>query len=138
MMNYYRVKKELFLNDEKIGEQYGYTMKDTDPTSRNEYYSGAELLQNIIDTGHLPGDFQGIATWEKRILHRGYVLYGWGTGAINGVRRVLHEEDRIVCKIKYEEMNPSIQEVMEYPNGEKAIQWLKDRGITACPMTNPQ
>lgn len=137
MMNYYRVKKELFLNDEKIGEQYGYTMKDTDPASRSEYYSGAELLQNIIDTGYLPDDFRGIASWEKRILHRGYVIYGWGIG-FNGIRRVLHEEDRIVYKIKYEEMMPSIQEVMEYSNGEKAIQWLKDRGITACPMVNPR
>lgn len=137
MMNYYRVKKELFFNGEKIGEQYVYTMKDTDPASRSEYYSGAELLQNIIDTGHLPDDFQNVASWEKRIIHRGYVIYGWGIG-FNGTRRVLHEEDKIVCKIEYEEMMPSIQEVMEYPNGEKAIQWLKDRGITACPMANPQ
>ena len=137
MMNYYRVKEELFFNDEKIGEQYGYTMKDTVPTSRGEYYSGAELLQNIIDVGHLPDDFQGIASWEKRIIHRGYVIYGWGMN-FGGIRRVLHEEDKIVCKIEYEERNPSIQEVMEYPNGAKAIQWLKDRGITACPMANPQ
>lgn len=137
MMNYYRVKEELFFNGEKIGEQCGYTMKDTNSTSRSEYYSGAELLQNIIDTECLPDDFQGIATWEKRILHRGYVLYGWGMG-FNPIRKVLHEEDRIVYKIKYEEMMPSIQEVMEYSNGEKAIQWLKDRGITACPMANPQ
>lgn len=137
MMNYYRVKKELFFNGEKIGEVCGYTMKDTNPNSRSEYYSGAELLQNIIDVGHLPNDFQGIADWEKRILHRGYVLYGWGMD-FSGIRRVLHEEDRIVYKVKYEEMTPSIQEVMEYPNGEKAVQWLKDRGITACPMINPQ
>ena len=137
MMNYYRVKKELYLNGEKIGEQYGYTMKDTDTASRSEYYSGAELLQNIIDTGCLPNDFQEIASWEKRIIHRGYVIYGWGMN-FGGIRRVLHEEDKIVCKIKYEERTPSIQEVMEYPNGAKAIQWLKDRGITACPMANPQ
>lgn len=137
MMNYYRVVEELFLNDEKIGVQRGYTMKDTNPTPRSEYYSGAKLLQNIIDIGYLPDDFRGIATWEKRILHRGYVLHGWGID-FNGVRRVLHEEDRIVYKIKYEEMMPSIQEVMEYSDGTKAIQWLKDRGITACPMINPQ
>lgn len=132
MMNYYRVKEELFFNGEKIGEQYGYTMKDTVPTSRSEYYNGAELLQNIIDVGHLPEDFQSIATWEKRIFHHIYVLHGWGID-FNGVRKVLHEKDRIVYKIKYEEMTPSIQKIMEYPDGEKAIQWLKDRGITACP-----
>ena len=136
MMNYYRVKKELFLNGEKIGEQYGYTMKEEE-CSDVSLYCGKELLQYITDFGRLPNDFQGIADWEKRILHRGYVIYGWGMG-FNGVRRVLHEEDRIVYKIKYEETMPSIQEVMEYPNGEKAIQWLKDRGITACPMANPQ
>lgn len=137
MMNYYRVKEELFFNDEKIGEQYGYTMKDTIPTPRSEYYSGAELLQNIIDVGYLPDDFQGIASWEKRIIHRGYVLHGLGID-FGGIRKVLHEEDRIVYKIKYEERTPSIQEVMEYHNGAKAIQWLKDRGITACPMVNPR
>ena len=137
MMNYYRVKEELFFNGEKIGEQYGYTMKDTVPTSRDKYYSGAELLQNIIDVGHLPDDFQGIAGWERRIIHRGYVLHGWGID-FSGIRRVLHEEDRVVYKIKYEERTPSIQEVMEYHDGAKAIQWLKDRGITACPMVNPR
>lgn len=137
MMNYYRVKEEVIFNGEKIGEKYWYTMKNTDPASRSEYYSGAELLQNIIDVGHLPEDFQGIATWEKRTFHRGYALHGWGID-FNGIRRVLHEEDRIVYKIKYKEMTPSIQKIMEYPDGAKAIQWLKDRGITTCPMINPQ
>ena len=137
MMNYYRVKEEVIFNGEKIGEKYWYTMKDADPASRSEYYSGAELLQNIIDVGHLPDDFQGIATWEKRTFHRGYTLHGWGID-FNGIRRVLHEEDKIVYKIKYKEMTPSIQKIMEYPDGAKAIQWLKDRGITACPMINPQ
>lgn len=136
MMNYYRVKKELFFNGEKIGEQYGYTMKE-EGYSNTSLYSGKELLQCIVDSGYLPDNIQDVASWEKRIIHRGYVLYGWGMG-FHGIRRVLHEEDRIVCKIEYEERIPSIQEVMEYPNGAKAIQWLKDRGITACPMTNPQ
>ncbi len=136
MMNYYRVKKELFFNGEKIGEQYGYTMNDED-CSDISLYCGKELLQRITDFGRLPNSIQGIASWEKRILHRGYVLYGWGMN-FGGIRKVLHEEDKIVYNVKYEEMMPSIQEVMEYPNGEKAIQWLKDRGITACPMINPQ
>jgi hypothetical protein len=136
MMNYYRVKKELFFNGEKIGEQYGYTMKEKD-CSDVSLYCGKELLQCITDFGRLPNDFQEIASWEKRIIHRGYVIYGWGMN-FGGIRRVLHEEDKIVCKIKYEERIPSIQEVMKYPNGAKAIQWLKDRGITACPMINPQ
>lgn len=137
MMNYYRVKEEVIFNGEKIGVQYGYTMKDTNPTSRSEHYSGAELLQNIVDVGHLPEDFRGIVTWEGRTFHRGYVLHGWGIG-FNGERRILHEEDKIVYKIEYEEMVPSIQKIMEYHDGAKAIQWLKDRGITVCPMVNPQ
>lgn len=137
MMNYYRVKEEVIFNGEKIGEKYWYTMKDVNLASRSEYYNGAELLQNIIDVGHLPEDFQGIATWEKRTFHRGYTLHGWGID-FNGIRKVLHEEDRIVYKIKYEEMIPSIQEIMKYHDGAKAIQWLKDRGITACPMINPR
>lgn len=136
MMNYYRVKRELFFNGKKIGEHYGYTMKEED-YSNTSLFTGKELLQCIVDSGYLPDNIQDVASWEKRILHRGYVLYGWGMN-FGGIRKVLHEEDKIVCKIKYEERIPSIQEVMEYPNGAKAIQWLKDRGITACPMANPQ
>jgi len=137
MMNYYRVKEELYFNNEKIGVQYSHTMKDEEPEFDTELYSGADLLQSIKDTGHLPGKFLGLASWEARLFHRNqYVLRGWGIG-FNGISRNLNKNDIIVYTIKYTEETPSIKEILQYSDGMKAIQWLKDRGMTTCPL-NPQ
>lgn len=137
MMNYYSVKEELYFNNEKIGEQYGHTMRDEEPEFDTELYSGTDLLQSIKDTGHLPEKFRGLATWEARLFHRNqYVLRAWGIG-FNGISRNLNKNDIVVYIIKYTKENPSIKEILQYSDGMKAIQWLKDRGITTCPM-NPQ
>jgi len=133
MMNYYRVKEELYFNDEKIGEQYSYTMKDEEPKRDIELYSGAELLQDIKDTGHFPEKLRGLASWETYLFHRNrYTLRAWGIG-FNGVSRELKKTDAIIYKITYEEQTPSIKTILDYSDGEKAIQWLKDRGMTVCP-----
>lgn len=134
MMNYYRVKEELYFNGEKIGEQYGYTMKDEEPKSGTELYSGADLLQNIKDTGHFPEKLRGLASWETRLYYRHqYALRAWGIG-FNGVSRKLEKTDKVIYKIKYEKQTPSIKTILDYPDGDKAIQWLKDRGMTVCPQ----
>ena len=136
MMNYYSVKEELYFNDEKIGEQYGYTMKDEEPKFDTKIYNGVELLQSIKDTGHFPGKLRGLASWETRLFHHNqYILHAWGMG-FNGISRKLNKNDTIVYTIKYTKEIPSIKEILEYHNGEKAIQWLKDRGMTTCPR-NP-
>ena len=41
----------------------------------------------------------------------------------------------IVIINEYEEVHPSIQDILNYRNGEKAIQYLKERGLTVCPMS---
>lgn len=134
MMNYYSVKEELYFNGEKIGEQYGHIMKDEEPEFDTELYSGIDLLQSIKDTGHFPKKLRGLASWEKRLFRRNqYVLRAWGIG-FNGISRNLNKNDIVVYTIKYTKENPSIKEVLQYSDGMKAIQWLKDRG---CPL-NPQ
>ena len=137
MMNYYRVKEEVIFNEEKIGVEYGYTMKEEEPQNEVKIYCGAELLESIRSTGYLPERFCGLATWEKRLFHRNqYVLRAWGIG-FNGISRELKKTDKVIYKITYEKQTPSIKTILDYPDGEKAIQWLKDRGITTCPL-NPQ
>lgn len=39
----------------------------------------------------------------------------------------------ILIIIEYKEVHPSIQGILNYHNGEKAIQYLKERGLTVCP-----
>lgn len=137
MMNYYRVKEQLYFNGEKIGEQYGYTMKDEEPEFDTELYSGTDLLQNIKDTGHLPKKLRGLASWETRLFHRNqYILRAWGID-FNGVSRELNKTDVVIYEIIYEKQTPSIKTILDYSDGDKAIQWLKDRGMTVCPL-NPQ
>ena len=133
MMNYYRVKEELYFNGEKIGEQYGYTMRNKEPTSDVELYGGDDLLQSIKDTGHFPEKLRGLASWETRPFRRNqYILRAWGIG-FNGISRKLNETDAVIYEITYEKQIPSIKTILDYPDGEKAIQWLKDRGMTISP-----
>ena len=43
--------------------------------------------------------------------------------------------DTISCKVTYEEVkNTSLYNIMRYFSAEQTIQYLKERGITACPM----
>lgn len=134
MMNYYRAKEEIFFNGEKIGADYGYTMREEEPQNDVELYCGTELLESIRSTGHLPEKFCGLASWEARLFHRNqYILHAWGIG-FNGVSRKLEKTDKIIYKVTYEEQTPSIKTILDYPDGDKAIQWLKDRGMTICPQ----
>lgn len=134
MMNYYRVKEEVIFNEEKIGVEYGYTMREEEPQNEVKTYCGAELLESIRNTGYLPEKFCGLATWETRFFHRNqYFLRTWGIG-FNGVSRKLEKTDKIIYKVTYEEQTPSIKTILDYPDGDKAIQWLKDRGMTICPQ----
>lgn len=40
----------------------------------------------------------------------------------------------IVIVNEYDEVHPSIQQILEYRDGEKAIKYLKERGLAVCPM----
>ena len=41
----------------------------------------------------------------------------------------------IVIVNEYDEAHPSIQDILNYRDGEKAIQYLKERGLAVCPMS---
>ena len=41
----------------------------------------------------------------------------------------------IVIVNEYDEAHPSIQQILEYHDGEKAIKYLTERGLTVCPMS---
>lgn len=137
MMNYYRMKEEIFFNEERIGVQYWHTMRAEEPQNEVELYCGAELLESIRSTGHLPEELRGLVSWETRLFHRNkYILRAWGVG-FNGISRELEKTDKVIYKITYEKQTPSIKTILDYSDGDKAIQWLKDRGMTTCPL-NPQ
>ena len=43
--------------------------------------------------------------------------------------------DTISCKVTYEEIkNPTLYSIMRYFPSDQTIQYLKERGITTCPM----
>ncbi len=41
-----------------------------------------------------------------------------------------HKELDIEVKCEWREYSPSIKKILEWPNGEKAIQYLRERGLT--------
>lgn len=130
MMNYYSVVEEVIFNEERIGVECGHTMTEKEPQNEIKLYYGAELLESIKNTGHLPEKFLGIATWDK--IFQRVIFRAWGVG-FNGVSRKIEKTDKVIYKITYEMQTPSIKTILDYPDGEKAIQWLKDRGMTICP-----
>ena len=134
MMNYYRIKEEIFFNEERIGVQYWHSIREEELQNEVKTYCGAELLESIRNTGHLPEKLRGLVSWETRLFHRNqYTLRAWGVG-FNGISRKLEKTDKIIYKVTYEEQTPSIKTILDYPDGDKAIQWLKDRGMTICPQ----
>lgn len=71
-------------------------------------------------------DFLGIEIKNKK---KGRIInfyYDWlGFRPIKEWKR----EVRLFVKIEYEEINCSIQEILDYPDSKKAIQYLAERGL---------
>lgn len=54
-------------------------------------------------------------------------------GNFGDVKEWKHSDLNITLKIFYKEYNPSIDEVLKWRDGEKAILYLKERGLNICP-----
>jgi hypothetical protein len=48
---------------------------------------------------------------------------------VRDVKEWKHKELNIEVKCEWHEYSPSLQKILEWPNGEKAMQYLLERGM---------
>lgn len=66
---------------------------------------------------------------------KGFRRFGHSGDFIPIATEKKNPEIDIVIVNEYDEAHPSIQGILNYRDGEKAIQYLKERGLTVCPMS---
>ena len=138
MMNYYSIENILVINDKVCGREWGYKMMDSseNPGEETQCFKGWDWIKLMKNGEHLPS--RGTCFWSKRgfFKKRFYLnvcnMAGWVCPLYS-----LEPEDNIRVVTTYTEYSVSLKKILEYHDSEKAIQWLKDRGMTTCPM-NPQ
>jgi len=138
MMNYYNVMSLLVINDEICGREWGHKMMDSseNPEEETQCFKGWDWIKLMENGEHLPS--HGTCSWSKRGFFKkyfylnGYNMDGWVYPSYR-----LAPEDNIRIVTTYTECPVSLEQILKYYDSKKAIQWLKDRGMTTCPL-NPQ
>ena len=138
MMNYYEVTDILVLNDEVCGRSWGHIMMDSaeNPGEETQCFKGWDWIKLMENGEHLPShdtcSYGKRGLFKKRFYLNGhYNMNGWAC------LYYLKPEDNIRIVTTYTECPVSLEQILKYHDSEKAIQWLKDRGITTCPL-NPR
>ena len=105
----------------------GFRLDDEIPKNK-EAHGSWDLLEEYFNKGYTYGislekdrkGFRRFARWEDCLP----IAY----------EKKQKDVDISFC-FKYEEAHPSIQQILEYYDGEKAIKYLTERGLTVCPMS---
>ena len=137
MMTYYDVDHVLTVNNEVCGKEWGRAMMDSAecPGKETQCFKGWDWLRLMAEEKHLPS--KGTCNYgTEGIFKKRNVLYGYNVSDhCWGFRFTIDPTDNIVVSTTWTERPASLQDIMKWHEGEKAIQWLKDRGLSVCPMT---
>lgn len=93
-----------------------------------EVHGSWDLLEEYFNKGYTHG-----ISLEKN--KKGFRRFAKWEDCLPIANEKKQKDIDISFSFKYEENHPSIQQILEYPNGEKAIKYLKERGLTVCPMS---
>lgn len=127
MLRFYHVYYTTYHNGIEIGKEYGYGCFDKAPVEEdiaitwdnlNEMYREHGLCFKFNIWNFKRG--RVVSFFTDRLFKKDYRdVKEWKTSDLH-----------ITLTIRYKEDNPSIKRVMEYHDGEKAIQYLIERGLT--------
>ena len=134
MLEFYREKVFTYHNGVYIGgELGGLYLEDKKPQDRTIKLTWDNLLENFAKDGawYRFG-------WYKRKKGLGIEFYSEDVNIIEyikdknkrGVTQWKNPGLNITIEYKYEKVNRSISEVLDYPDNEKAIRYLVERGLT--------
>lgn len=132
MVKYYLIYADVYVNGERLYKHKydGWTLCDE---------KDAVPYMNIINWDNLHNQTSGdtrIAGIKIYNLKKGTRVEFWGD--FEEVHRPLKEwkGDKLDVTVNrfFEEKEASLQKILEYPNAEIAIQYLKERGLSVCPL----
>ena len=128
MLKFYHVRCTTYVNGINRGTNYGYETLTEEEKAKDfsvvaTWKNIAELYYNhaLSSCFHLFNFKRG-----KYLSFDDFNLFKRHTWDIAEWR---HPEMKIELKFHYEEIHPSIKEVLHYHNGEKAMQYLLERGM---------
>ena len=128
MLKFYRVKCTTYVNGIDRGTNYGWEIITEEEKAKD--YSINIDWNNIEDffRNYASSTVFTLYTFKKGkyLSFNDFHLFKRGTWDIAEWR---HPEMKIEMKVHYKELNPSIDRILHYNNGELAIQYLLERGI---------
>lgn len=130
MLKVYRVKSYVSINGEEWEEvgSTGYTVRDDKPTEKI-FFENFTLNQcyEYIKEKSLDGIWRSETFFRKRPM----LYIGCGYFSSNSYTNF----DTISYKDVYEEWKDvSLDWIMKHLSADQCIQYLKERGVTACPI----
>lgn len=105
----------------------GLRLDDEMPKNK-EVHGSWDLLEEYFNKGYT----YGISLEKDR---KGFRRFARWEDCLPIANEKKQKDVDISFCFKYEEMQVSLQKILEYPNSEKAIKYLTERGLTVCPMS---
>lgn len=128
MLKFYHVKCTTYINGIDRGTNYGHVILTEEKNAKD--YSVTATWENITEFYHNYALFSCFQLYNfkrgKYLSFEDFNLFKRHTWDIAQWR---HPEMKIELKFHYVEVHTSINEILRYHNGEKAMQYLLERGI---------
>lgn len=105
----------------------GFRLDDEIPKNK-EVHGSWDLLEEYFNKGYT----SGISLEKNR---KGFRRFARWEDCLPIANEKKQKDINISFCFKYEEVHPSIQDILNYHDGEKAIKYLTERGLTVCPMS---
>lgn len=130
MLKLYDQRHRLLINGEEFGSwHYGTFLYDT--TEAEDYtvkdkdwswlYQHSRLFHNTLY--NVKKSKKGYSL--VHYMEFGYIFASW---------KKKYKDFKFTLEVTYKECNQPIEFILKYPDCDKAIQYLKERGMTMCPM----
>lgn len=127
MLRFYDIYYTTYHNGVAIGTEYRYGCFDKAPTEEDV----AITWDNLYEMYHKYALCFNFNIWEfKKGRVVSFFSDRWFDKDSRDVKEWKTSDLHITLTIRYKEDNPSIDRVMKYHDGEKAIQYLVERGLT--------
>lgn len=123
-MKPYTVTYKFYYNGELLNEDYDIQLR-TEP--RSEEIAGDDF-QGLLNLKMQYGSIIPITIWARRKGKVLYLLDAW-----NGIKEWKNDCKPWKLVISSKETTVSMKRLMQF-DSDKVIQYLKERGITTCPM----
>ena len=126
MLNFYKYYTTTYHNGKEIKTRYcGEFIAETPPEDTTE-----ELTwENLAEKDHENGLSYPFNVWNFKRGRRVSFFNEFGEKFEKDIKE-WETPLNISVKHEYQLYNPSIEHIMKFPNGEKAIQYLIERGMT--------